>query len=253
MAIVGVKTRSKLLPEEEALIERVRKDERRLLMPDSSWMKNWDALMLFLLVQLMFFLPFQLGVSGNYIAFTHVGLQTYNMICSFIFWIDTFLPFFRAYYDKRGFLVLHHKLIARKYLCSTFIPNLLSLVPSSGIYYFMVFLPNETDGASDPQHRWLQILKFLDFLKFVRLTRLPGILNRSELVRIVRSHTKSHYLLMLKVCIVLIIIVHWIACFWCLVAVLESGFDYGASQMLYSDNWISHWVSWIYMHPFVND
>ena len=90
--------------------------------------------------------------------------------------MDTFLNFFRAYYDSRGYLIYNLSTIRRNYITSGwFFINLLSSVPTSLLIW--------TTASSDHiKSKVDSILMILDVFKLLRIFRLKRLLSTSSVV-----------------------------------------------------------------------
>jgi hypothetical protein len=153
----------------------VRSQLRYVLFPDSTFIKYWDMLMLLNLFLLSFYLPYSIGVSAGYIYTQDIVWGAFMVLFNAIFFVDTWLPFFRAYHDKRGRLVFDHRRIACNYARGLFIPNLLSVVP---VTLPMIVIVRQYQAAAaagrDPYNSGASALAFVkvfNVLKFVRLAR----------------------------------------------------------------------------------
>lgn len=90
--------------------------------------------------------------------------------------MDTFLNFFRAYYDSKGYLIYNLSTIRRNYITSGwFFINLLSSVPTSLLIW--------TTASSDHiKSKVDSILMILDVFKLLRIFRLKRLLSTSSVV-----------------------------------------------------------------------
>jgi len=94
--------------------------------------------------------------------------------------VDTFLHFFRAYYDREGHLVYSLTSIRKKYFRSGwFFFNLLSSIPTSLLVY------DDGGGLEDDMDftQWKDLLFLLDIFKLFRLFRLKRLLKTSFVVQ----------------------------------------------------------------------
>jgi len=92
--------------------------------------------------------------------------------------VDTFLQFFRAYYDPRGYLIYNLRKIRRNYIRSGwFFFNLLSSIPTSLLIWSGSFIPDQMENSS----QWDTFLMVLDVFKLLRLFRLKRLMSTSSL------------------------------------------------------------------------
>ncbi|GBG31764.1 Flap endonuclease 1 [Hondaea fermentalgiana] len=228
-----------------AEVERVRasyalRKPKWIVYPSNKIIRTWDGIMLLNLFILSFTLPYQIGVSGGYYLLVNNVWLAINLVMNTIFFIDTFLYFFRSFHDANGHLLLDLKEIQRRYLRGMFVLNLISCFPSTVV--FSAYGRNVGDGTNraDIRQEWIILLKIIEMLKFARLARASTILNTSELVASVRVHVKSSYLQLLWFVFVLALVSHWLACFWVFIALAQAG-GFG-DALAETDNWISAYV-----------
>lgn len=90
--------------------------------------------------------------------------------------MDTFLNFFRAYYDSKGYLIYNLSTIRRNYIKSGwFFINLLSSVPTSLLIW--------TTASSEIIESTVDsILMILDVFKLLRIFRLKRLMSTSSVV-----------------------------------------------------------------------
>jgi len=186
-------------------------------------------------------LPYQIGVSGGYLILTSVIWLVVNVVINAVFFIDTFLYFFRAYRTKDGALVFNLRTIMKRYLCTLFFPNLVSVLPFTLVFYKhgKEFLEDYENENSSNAGGFLGLILIGGCLKLIRLFRVRAILRSSDVVASIRLKTDSQKLALLKYTMMLIAICHWWACIWCFVAFLEAkSFGIG---LLEKPNWIKGW------------
>ena len=212
----------------------------RVIFPENKWIKRWDMLVLVALFILMFTLPYQLGVSGGVRILESVGLLVSNVIMNAIFFVDTFLIFFRAYNTKDGHIVMNPRKIRMNYLKTTFIPNVISVLPFSLAFYIVgTRMLSNDDQDPNESHSLLGLIKFGEMFKLFRLARVQPILHSSEVVTRFRLKSNGQVLELCKCIFLIVVVSHWFACTWCFVAFMEAqSFDQG---LLETTNWIGFW------------
>ena len=115
------------------------KNLKYVIFPDNRWIQVWDLFMIFAIWNYAFSIPFSFGISRGYYSATSQGYWIYRVIINIGFFgnktysikyysifpqtntlciVDTFLPFFRAYRDKHGRLVLNLTQIRKRYIRS---------------------------------------------------------------------------------------------------------------------------------------
>lgn len=228
-------------------------DIKNVLFPHQKWVKRWDALNLFLLILLLFIIPYQVGVTAGIYLLTNLPWLVVNVLINTVFFIDTFLHFWRAYYNEKGFLIVNLSTIRINYLKTFFIPNLISVLPTTLTFFFVAKQILGVDAAgsiavdklnfnlSGQNPGVLSVIKTLDLLKFIRFYRLRTFLKTSALVTAVTNKYKSQHLQLLKFTFLVILISHWFACIMCAVAFFEVG-GFG-ERMITTPNWIVIWFN----------
>lgn len=204
-------------------------------------------LTLFLLVCLAFIIPFQVGISGGWYLVTQPAWFAINVTINVIFFIDTWLYFYRAYYNKQGIMVINPKKIKSHYLKTMFWPNLISNFPSTIIYFILFRYLNNTPQAgtkftASQSSTAIIVLKVFDFLKFVRFARINTVLKQSSFVVEIQQTYKSSTLQLLKYSFLIVLVSHWFACAFCFVAYLEAG-GFSEQAFLWNPNWVSIWYN----------
>lgn len=104
--------------------------------------------------------------------------------------VDTFLQFFRAYYDDKGYLIYNLSTIRRNYLKSGwFFLNLLSSIPTSLLIWSQSIMPDGLGGSASAttsdtynNSNWDHALMILDVFKLLRLFRLKRLMSTSSVV-----------------------------------------------------------------------
>lgn len=218
---------------------------RFVIFPDNPWIQRWDVLVLCMLLAVALIVPYQVGVSGGVHLLQHPVWFAVNVVINSVFFVDTFVYFFRAYRGQTGKLVFNPKGIRRRYLRTYFVPNILSIFPSTVIFYAIgtAYLQNpEKEGPRNAQA--ISLIKVLDLLKLIRFVRLPAMLSSSDVIRNVRETQKTFVLDLIKFTTLIIMVSHFFACIWAFVAFLEAkNLDEG---LICNPNWIGNWLNSTY-------
>lgn len=158
-----------------------------VIFPDNLWIQRWDAVVLWMLLGMTFILPYQLGVSGGAHLLLSPPWFGVNVGINTVFFVDTFVYFFRAYREPTGKLVLNLAHIRSRYLRTYFFPNLLSTFPSTVLFYSL-----GTKAMHDPDFKEnfdiseLILIKIFDLLKLIRL-----VVSRISMHRVAARHRVS--------------------------------------------------------------
>ncbi|CDW85371.1 cation channel family protein [Stylonychia lemnae] len=189
----------------------VYKFKKFIILPDDVFKERWE-------ITIMLLLLFTAIVTPYRIAFTDTDDAVWSVIDNLTdgtFFVDSILQFFTAYQNSDEELIHDRRLIARKYIKSWFLIDLLSVMP---INY---------------------MLSFGDFASLARLARLPKLYRLikmaklSRLLKVIKErNTISKYLNeVLKVSVgferlsffvlIFVISVHITSCFWVILADLQ--------------------------------
>lgn len=130
-----------------------------IIYPDDSFKKKWDLLIVVCLLYMSIILPFRIAFEesddeewGPY--------DIVELIMNIIFFLDIVLNFFTAYYDENENLELDKKKIAKNYITSWFIIDVISTIPLQNIF---VSLSNYNNV--------LRISRIPKIIRFIKMTR----------------------------------------------------------------------------------
>jgi hypothetical protein len=114
------------------------------------------------------------------------GFVIFNILIDTVFFVDTFLQFFRAYRDENGCLVYSLTSIRRNYIRSGFFFfNLIAAMPTTLLAYF----GNSLDD---------KIIFLLDLFKVLRLVGARKLLKKSHLFNVLWERINVQTALTLK-------------------------------------------------------
>ena len=91
----------------------------------------------------------------------------------------------------------------------------------------------------------LRVYFVLELFKLLRLLRIKKIMKSSEIMSRVWERVNVGLALTLKFLFMIILVSHWIACIWGLIAFLQAG-SFG-DPLLNKVNWISNWYESSYV------
>ena len=142
-------------------LRQLKKYDYWIILPDDKFKPYWDVVIALFVFLVCLFTPANIAFTdGDSLAFIIA-----NSIVDFVFLIDLVLNFFFAYYDDEFWLVDDRKKIARSYLRSWFIVDLVAILPVSLLF-------NLTDINS-----LLRIMKATRVYRTTKLVRLVRILK----------------------------------------------------------------------------
>ncbi|XP_071548495.1 potassium/sodium hyperpolarization-activated cyclic nucleotide-gated channel 3 isoform X19 [Panulirus ornatus] len=242
----------KLFGSKKALMkERIRQKAAGhwIIHPCSNFRFYWDLCMLFLLVANLIILPvaisfFNDDLSTRWIAF--------NCLSDTIFLIDIVVNFRTGIMqqDNSEQVILDPKLIARHYLKTWFLLDLISSVPLD--YIFLIFNKDFNESFQILQAgralRILRLAKLLSLVRLLRLSRLVRYVSQWEEVYVSSFlNMASVFMRIFNLISMMLLIGHWSGCLQFLVPMLQ-GFP-SNSWVAINELQTSHWLeqySWAF-------
>ena len=201
-----------------------------LVYPEHPYRLAWDSALTLLVIFYALVVPLRLAFP---LASPSYAQTIFDIICSFLFIIDIGLNFCTAI-KLRGSWVTDHKIIAKVYLKSWFIIDLVSSMPID-----LVFLGQDASLDDASVANSVKMLKGLRIFKLLRVLRLQRIINRLE----THHHVDPSFLRMGKLIGILITTWHWLGCSYWFVAELEFG-----NSRISEDAWIPPSHVWQSIH-----
>ncbi len=169
---------------------------------NSTFRIIWDVFIVVLILVSCWLIPFQ-------IAFQHVVIKSGAKIIYLIdlfFFIDIFLNFITSY-RYEGMDVSDKKKIAIHYLKTFFIIDLAANLPLDALFW----------GNRDIQIYGISLVLVLRGFRLLRIFRLFVIFRRWE----EQSWSNSGFLRIIKFFATVMLLIHWIACVWYLIAFMD--------------------------------
>ncbi|KAL1528438.1 hypothetical protein AB1Y20_009785 [Prymnesium parvum] len=195
----SVTSSDKRLKEEDYLTEMVPlEDIRKVLLPFGKIRLTWDSIMFVLVAYTALVLPIQLAFSttGNFPR----GLTDFEYAMDFIFMFDIVLNF-RTAYVQDAMLVVDRRLIRLNYMRRWFPIDLIGSFP---LDLFLRLFNSAGNSTS--------FVTLVKVLKVPKLLRIGRFLKRLEKVE-GAANVGGIFVL----CIIMVVIVHWLACLWFLI------------------------------------
>lgn len=193
-----------------------------ILHPSGAFRLIWDIVGMLLITYDCVTIPF----FAAFDVFGAKDLILFMFWITLIFWTaDIFLSFVTGYYQQAG-LELRPKQIARHYLLTWFIPDVIVV---SSDWVVVAFGEASNNARLARASKTVRAMRVLRSLRLLRLMKLRKIIND------VQDHINSEYVHILlnifKLLILIVFICHLIACLWYLIGM--EGADAG---------WVSHHV-----------
>ncbi|OWZ24312.1 hypothetical protein PHMEG_000677 [Phytophthora megakarya] len=205
-----------------------------LLDPRSNEKLAWDALIMLIVLYSAVMVPFQMGFPEVQL---NVGFRAVSIFSDVLFFLDVVHNFFVGFYqDDDENMVRDRRVIARRYLASWFIPDVMAVLP---LDYFLI--NNDVDSTSSSHGSGgndtisnAQVLS----LRLARLTRLLRITKLSRLIKLRHFVAKVEDAFNLDAVLArlsrligqVLLVTHVFSCFWHLIGFTTE--DEGNTWML---------------------
>lgn len=165
---------------------------------NNPYRMRWDLIVMILAVYNCVMIPFSVAFEPD----ATLGFTIWERIVDILFALDLFVNFRTTYVNaKTGFEVVENKKVALNYAKSArFYVDLASTIP------FELIVEATDSTASSKQ------LRLFGLLKLVRLLRLGRILRYMKFKQGFKLGIR-----LLQILLLLIFLVHWIACIWYLI------------------------------------
>ena len=156
-------------------IEDIDMDKRipaHMISPNSVFKLIWNFIILLLAVYTAIALPIRLAFMNEMSA--EGALFVFDFVTDTVFIMDIILNFFFVEEDLNGEVIIDMKTIAKMYLKSWFLIDLIASIPVS---FIMLFAKNTNDG-----------LFTIQFLKLTKFTRLYRLLTLFKIIKLFKNH-----------------------------------------------------------------
>ena len=194
----------------EALNQKIR--NRMLVMHDNQYLRNWELLTMFLVIEQMFYIPILLGFSPKQDSGSPEWVLQYIVDVSFI--VDFFLQFNVARLDGNGQLLTDRTSIFKEYLRLWFWIDLAASIP------FEWFISPDEDQKGDiATVKLLKILRLPRMLRLLKIMRIMKTLKISpELQRFLKYSRHAHLIKLFQIIVYVFVFIHLFSCWWYLVS-----------------------------------
>ena len=98
-----------------------------IILPDDNFKRKWDLF----ITSILFFTAFVTPYRNAFVDYDNLGWITVNLFLDAGFFVDIVLNFYMAYYDDTDDIVDDRKKIAKRYLRSWFLLDMVSVLPIS--------------------------------------------------------------------------------------------------------------------------
>ncbi|ETL38959.1 hypothetical protein L916_09590 [Phytophthora nicotianae] len=205
-----------------------------LLDPRSNEKLGWDALVMVVVLYSAIIVPVQMGFPEIQLGAT---VRTIGGFTDVLFFLDVLHNFFVGYYpDDDENMIRDRLLIAKRYLASWFLPDVLAVIP---LDYFLVQSSgsnsdtvDDGDSISNAQVLSLRLTRLVRLLRITKLTRLIKL--RHFVAKIEEAFDLDAVLARVTRLIGQVLLVtHIFSCFWHLIGFTTE--DEGVTWMIETD------------------
>ena len=213
-----------------------------IIMPNSSFKLFWNIVIMIMLAYTSIFVPYQIAFQDDEGAF----LAGLSILIDVLFFVDIIVNFFSSYETTGGREETSLKKIARNYIGSWFLVDLLATFPTQ-------ILEKEEDASNSDVNKLARLARLPRLYRLLRIMRIFKIIKVFKYNRwINKMFTKlklnAGMTRMLQTLCVALFMVHLFSCFWFLSAkfsefnpntwvyqwgILDSGGIYQYSVCLY--------------------
>ncbi|KDO30011.1 hypothetical protein SPRG_19857 [Saprolegnia parasitica CBS 223.65] len=200
-------------------LRKKRKEQlaKYVVLPDSSFRKVWDAVLIVSLLYVAIFLPLQLSFLSDLMTYEDLSnwapFFAVDRLTDAIFLTDIAINFRTPHTTPKGDLEFDARTRAHEYLTTWFPIDLISIVPFD---YFATFLPSGGGNSN--------LLKLPRLLRMFRLTKILKIVVASRIFKRyeMRISIKYGWIRLIKFAAGILLLTHWMACFVYLVAIMTA-------------------------------
>ncbi|CDW81599.1 cation channel family protein [Stylonychia lemnae] len=184
-----------------------------VIQPEGNFKTKWDILITLMLLYTCIQSPYS-------IAFFETNDYKWiipNAILDFIFFIDIFINFSTAFYDKEFEKIEDRSKIARNYVTSWFTIDFLSIIPFDYIY---------STGSYNRLARVIRIGKIYKIVKMTRLIRMLKIVKqKSQFVKYLNQFLQigAGFERLLFLLVIFLVMCHITACIWIFIGKFDEG------------------------------
>ncbi|KAG7382193.1 hypothetical protein PHYBOEH_010600 [Phytophthora boehmeriae] len=194
--VVPASNRVSLKVEQERQVRLARSSltYKYMLSPDSMKRYCWDLLLAITTILLIWRVPYTIAFGDSNLWYWFA----FNKTTDVIYLLDVILNF-RTGYVKDTDVVMDSRLVAKRYMKSWFVIDLIGSIP----FEYMVTTKNVPGISGLERKAFKASVKYLKIPKLFRVTRL---------IKFVQKYMKFAYAVQVFACYISVI--HWVACLW---------------------------------------
>lgn len=193
------------------------------LQPNGKFRSIWETIAFAFIMYETIVVPFEIGFEID----VQNSLLTFEIVKDCFFLLDILLTFHTAYLYQ-GNMVTNHRQIAKNYLMSWFIPDIIAMIASRWMTITGV-TPEEirryNNGELEDSVRYIRIVMLLRVLRVGRLKNILAKVKDST-----HSHVVNGIFSLLKLLFYVIFLAHWVACIWHFIGMI--------SDVMKGDSWL---------------
>ena len=162
-----------------------------VILPDSNAMWFWVIFIIILIGWSAIYIPYRVA----YLDDVSLALWILETVIDFIFVIDIFINFFEAYYQDDGTLITNNCTIAKRYLRTWFLLDLISRYNVIYIYIYILSLPFQildSPSQDNPENNINKIPRIYKMLKVLRIAKIMNIQKPAKFFETIYLFIKLH-------------------------------------------------------------
>ena len=211
----SVRDLARLYKKPTVVVEELEQLWRRgMIHPNSVFRRNWDLVIILVLIYTTIVLPFRVGFNAQAEGFWFWAELTMDAL----FGIDILLNFRTAFYED-GVLVTDSRRVAHNYLRTWFLLDFVATFP-----FDLIVLAAVDADSSDASSNVYRLPRLIRIVRLVRLIRLLRLLRLSRIAKKLQSHLSIHASIfkLAKMFVFMTLLAHLFACSWFFTASLAA-------------------------------
>ena len=190
--------------------------------PNDKYKRIWNIFLVILVIYFSLVVPYRLAFDSVIDPYTSTTLFVFENCLNFCFLIDIVLNFYTGYVLRSGAVEYQSDKIARRYLQSWFIFDVLSIIP------FDILLNPLSSSSFLLIPRLLRLARLVTLFRLLRLFKLTTSLSEYHKSRFFSNAAYKLF----RIFLIVLIILHLLSCVWIFMANIE-----GAE----AETWITHY------------
>ncbi|ETM02249.1 hypothetical protein L917_01263 [Phytophthora nicotianae] len=181
--------------EQERLVRLARSNisYKYMLLPDSLFRYCWDLLLAITTILLIWRVPYTIAFGDSDLWYWFA----FNKITDAIYLLDVVLNFRTGYVEDTE-VIMDSRMVARHYIKTWFIVDLIGSIP---VEYIVSF---NTNGITSVERK--------AFKASIKYMKVPKLFRVTRLIKFVQKYMKFAYAVQVFACYISFI--HWVACLW---------------------------------------